>query len=59
MQFEVNGKNYFLQFSSEEGQWFLLTPGRSGVERYVIANDTESSEFADVIIPSEPDPYVN
>ncbi len=41
MQFEVNGQNYFLQFSPEDGEWFLLRPGLDGLERMAIANDSE------------------
>lgn len=53
MQFEVKGQNYFLQFLAEEGRWFLFKPGRRGVERFAIADDTPSSEYGDVIIPLE------
>ncbi len=41
MQFEVNGQNYFLQFSPEDGEWFLLRPSLDGLERLAIASDSE------------------
>jgi hypothetical protein len=59
MQFEVNGQNYFLQFSAEEGQWFLFRPGRDGVERYAIADDVEQSIFGDTVIPFDTGSHSN
>jgi hypothetical protein len=59
MQFEVNGRNYFLQFSPEEGQWFLFRPGRDGVERFAIADDAELPMFGDTIIPFDTDSHSN
>ena len=39
MNFEVNGIPYFLTFDTNEAQWCLLTPSRSGVESVEIHND--------------------
>jgi hypothetical protein len=50
MQFEVNGQNYFLQFSDEEKQWVLFRPVEGGVEEIEIANDTAQPRFG-VILP--------
>lgn len=41
MQFEVNGQHYFLQFSPEDGELCLLRPGRDGVERMAISDDSD------------------
>ena len=41
MQFEVNGQNYFLQFSPEDGEWFWLRPSLDGLERLASADDSE------------------
>lgn len=53
MQFEVNGQNYFLQFSAEDGEWFLLRPRRDGVERMAIADDSELMN--ETLIPFDTD----
>ncbi len=51
MQFEVNGQNYFLQFSPDEKHWVLFRPVEDGVEEIEIADDTAQPEFGGVIIP--------
>ncbi len=40
MNFEVNGKSYFLTVLEESGDLALFEPVRGGVERVRIANDT-------------------
>ncbi len=51
MQFEVNGRNYFLHFSDEEKQWVLFRPVGDDVEQLEIEDDTAQSKFGGVIIP--------
>ena len=53
MQFEVNGQNYFLQFSPEDGEWFLLRPRRDGLERMEISDDSEL--LKETLIPFDTD----
>ena len=36
MQFEVNGRQYFLNFIPAEGEWFLFTPTANGFRRLPI-----------------------
>ena len=53
MQFEVNGQNYFLQFSAEDGEWFLRRPRRDGLERLSIADDADLKN--EMLIPFDTD----
>lgn len=39
MNFEVNGQTYFLNFNPGKGQWVLLTPTNSGIERLEVFDD--------------------
>ena len=39
MQFEINGKQYFLNFVEQQGRWFLFTPARDGFEAIPIVDD--------------------
>ena len=41
MQFAVNGKEYFLSFEPEEGQWFVITPTAQGFYRAPVVHDDE------------------
>ncbi len=43
MQFEVNGQDYFLEFSQAENQWVLFKPGRRSITRYDIPDDTTAT----------------
>ncbi len=54
MQFEVNGQNYFLQFSSEEGKWFLLRSKQDGIELMKISDDAEGS-LGEMLVPFDTD----
>ncbi len=54
MQFEVNGQNYFLQFSSEEGKWFLLRSKHDGIELMKISDDAEGS-LGEMLVPFDTD----
>lgn len=51
MQFEVNGQNYFLEFSPEENQWLLFKPGSRSVTRYDISDDTTATPTKTSMIP--------
>ena len=33
MQFQVNGKDYFLAFVEDEGRWYVFAPTASAIER--------------------------
>ncbi len=39
MNFEVNGRQYFLNFNPSEGEWSLLTPTFNGVQEIEVEND--------------------
>ena len=54
MQFEVNGQNYFLQFSSEEGKWFLLRSKQDGIELMKISDDADGP-LGEMLVPFDTD----
>ena len=39
MNFEVNGRPYFLTFDTNEAEWCLFTPTGEGIESMEIYND--------------------
>jgi len=39
MQFEINGKQYFLSFVEQQGRWLLFTPARDGFESIPVIDD--------------------
>ncbi len=39
MQFQVNGKDYFLAFVESERRWYLFAPTPQGVERIPVYHD--------------------
>ena len=41
LQFAVNGKEYFLSFVQEEGQWFVFTPRAQGFYRVPVVHDDQ------------------
>ena len=51
MQFEVNGKQYFLGFVTEEGRWFLFTPTPRGIRKMQVVDD--SAPFMGPVLPAD------
>jgi hypothetical protein len=48
MQFQVNGKDYFLAFVEDEGRWYVFAPTARTIDRipvYVDAGITERVEI--------------
>ncbi len=39
MQFEVNGRTYFLSFVPNEGKWYVFTPTANGIDRFPVMDD--------------------
>jgi len=39
MQFEIDGKQYFLTFVEQQGRWLLFTPARDGFESIPVVDD--------------------
>jgi hypothetical protein len=39
LQFQVNGKDYFLAFVEDERRWYLFAPTPQGVERIPVYQD--------------------
>ena len=44
MQFQVNGKEYFLAFVEDERRWYLFEPTASAIERIPVYVDAPVSE---------------
>ncbi len=44
MQFQVNGKDYFLAFVEGERRWYVLAPTRQGVYRIPVYVDAAKYE---------------
>ena len=40
MQFEVNGKQYFLAFVEDERRWYVFSPTPQGMHRIPVYVDT-------------------
>ncbi len=53
MQFEVNGRQYFLNFSSSEGQWFLFTPEARGFRRVPIVDDDAMPFLSSLVVDAD------
>ena len=49
MQFEVNGQTYFLDFTAEEGQWYLFAQTLTGVNRIPVYVDAPKYERIGVL----------
>jgi hypothetical protein len=44
MQFQVNGKEYFLAFVEDERRWYLFSPGSGdGLQRWAVYVDGPSA----------------
>jgi hypothetical protein len=39
LQFQVNGKDYFLAFVEEEGRWYVFAPTTQAIERIPVYVD--------------------
>ena len=56
LQFEVNGRNYFLNFVPDKGRWFLFEPTRRGIRAIPVVYDDEPHLIGpDEIELDEPD----
>ena len=44
MQFEVNGKQYFLAFVEDERQWYVFSPTPNGMHRIPVYIDAPAAE---------------
>jgi hypothetical protein len=44
MQFQVNGKDYFLAFVEDEGRWYVFAPSASAIERIPVYVDGPVAE---------------
>jgi hypothetical protein len=44
LQFEVNGKEYFLAFVEDERRWYVISANASGVERIPVYVDAARYE---------------
>jgi|GraSoiStandDraft_30_1057271.scaffolds.fasta_scaffold2449692_2 hypothetical protein len=53
MQFEVNGRQYFLNFIPSEGRWFLFTPSAQGFRRVPIVEDDALGVVGSFMVDSE------
>jgi hypothetical protein len=53
MQFEVNGRQYFLNFTAAEGEWLLLTPTAKGFRRLAIVHDDAVPFSGSVLNPED------
>ncbi|MBV8892013.1 MAG: hypothetical protein JO266_08605 [Acidobacteria bacterium] len=54
MQFEVNGRDYFLVFAEDDERWYVFAPTRTGVNRipvYVDAAAWPASSVAHGLAP--------
>ena len=39
MQFQVNGKDYFLAFVEDEGRWYVFAPTAQSIQRIPVYMD--------------------
>ena len=44
LQFEVNGKQYFLAFVEEERRWYIFSPSQQGIQRWPVYVDAPATE---------------
>jgi hypothetical protein len=44
LQFEVNGKQYFLAFVEEERRWYVFSPSQQGIQRWPVYVDGAAAE---------------
>jgi hypothetical protein len=44
LQFEVNGKEYFLAFVEDERQWYVFSPTPNGMHRIPVYIDAPAAE---------------
>jgi len=44
LQFEVNGKTYFLNFAADEGCWYVYAQTETGVHRIAVYVDAPKYE---------------
>jgi hypothetical protein len=49
MQFQVNGKDYFLAFVEDEARWYIFAPTAQAIERIPVYVDAGGSERLNVI----------
>ena len=43
LQFEVNGKQYFLAFVEEERRWYIFSPSQQGIQRWPVYVDAPAT----------------
>jgi hypothetical protein len=53
MQFEVNERQYFLNFIPAQGKWFLFTPAPHGFRRLDIIDDDALPFTGSVLNPQD------
>ena len=51
MQFEVNGKQYFLAFVEEERRWYVFSPSPQGIQRWPVYVDGPVAEKIALVEP--------
>ena len=56
MQFEVNGRTYFLAFVEDERRWYVFAPTLVGVRRIPVYADT--SEASKIVLAEEGKPTI-
>jgi hypothetical protein len=44
MQFQVNGKDYFLAFVEDEGRWYVFAPTAQAIQRIPVYVDAAITE---------------
>ena len=51
MRFEVNGQSYVLNFNSNEGRWYLLTPIFDGSVKAIPVFDDTAGFMPNIVVP--------
>jgi hypothetical protein len=49
MQFQVNGKDYFLAFVEDESRWYIFAPTAQAIERIPVYVDAGIPERLNVL----------
>ena len=44
LQFEINGKQYFLAFVEEERRWYVFSPSQQGIQRWPVYVDAPAAD---------------
>jgi hypothetical protein len=51
LEFEVNGKQYFLAFVEEERRWYVFSPSQQGIRRWPVYVDAPAADKVAVVEP--------